>query len=61
MMGCRRCQGLIVQDQVWDPEEALQSLSIWRCVNYGETVDWGILKNRYQLEHLKMSVDGKVA
>lgn len=60
-MECQRCQGLIVQDQVWDPDEALQSLSIWRCLNCGETVDWRILKNRYQLEHLKMSVDGKVA
>ena len=58
-MKCLRCDGLLVQDQVWDPGEALGALSIWRCLNCGETVEWGILKNRYRLTYLQTNSQGK--
>ena len=60
-MKCLRCEGLIVQDQVWDPDEAVGTLTVWRCLNCGETVDWGILKNRQKMEHLMTPVGDQAA
>jgi len=35
-----------MSDQVYNSDEALYVLSIWRCLNCGETFDSLILKNR---------------
>ena len=45
-MNCPRCEGLLMSDQVYNPEEALYVLSIWRCLNCGESFDPMILQNR---------------
>ncbi len=45
-MNCPRCEGLLLSDQVYTPEEALYVLSIWRCLNCGENFDSMILHNR---------------
>ena len=45
-MNCPRCQGLMISDQHYNKDEALYVLSIWRCLNCGETFDSMILHNR---------------
>jgi hypothetical protein len=45
-MHCPRCEGLLIGDQVYNQNEALSVLSIWRCLNCGETFDPMILQNR---------------
>jgi len=45
-MNCPRCQGLLMNDQVYNKNEALSVLSISRCLNCGETFDQMILRNR---------------
>ncbi|RMH32506.1 MAG: hypothetical protein D6690_13520 [Nitrospirae bacterium] len=45
-MKCRRCQGLMVKDKVYDPDGQFLHLDIWRCINCGETVDPTILQAR---------------
>lgn len=47
-MNCPRCEGLLMSDQVYNSNEALYVLSIWRCLNCGETFDSMILHNRIQ-------------
>jgi hypothetical protein len=47
-MNCPRCEGLLMNDQVYNADEALYVLSIWRCLNCGETFDSMILQNRIQ-------------
>jgi hypothetical protein len=47
-MNCPRCEGLLMSDQVYNPNEALYVLSIWRCLNCGDTFDSMILHNRIQ-------------
>ena len=49
-MICPRCEGLLISDQVYHPEEALYVLSIWRCLNCGETFDPMIVENRTRQE-----------
>ncbi len=49
-MNCPRCEGLLMSDQIYNPEEALYVLSIWRCVNCGESFDPMILQNRTTLK-----------
>ncbi len=49
-MNCPKCHGLMVNDRVYDAEEAVFNLSIWRCLNCGETVDPLILQNRLKQE-----------
>ena len=49
-MNCSKCHGLMVNDRIFDPEEAIFDLSVWRCLNCGETVDPLILKNRLKQE-----------
>lgn len=45
-MNCPRCEGLLISDQVYNQDEALYVLSVWRCLNCGETFDSMILQNR---------------
>jgi len=45
-MNCPRCEGLLMSDQVYNQDEAMYVLSIWRCLNCGETFDSMILQNR---------------
>ena len=45
-MNCPRCEGLLMSDQVYNADEGLYVLSIWRCLNCGESFDSMILKNR---------------
>lgn len=47
-MWCRRCQGLMVWDRFFDPDEEGWSMAFsgWRCVSCGEIVDPVILANR---------------
>jgi len=47
-MNCPRCEGLLMSDQVYNRDEALYVLSVWRCLNCGETFDSMILQNRIQ-------------
>jgi len=36
-MKCSRCQGLVVQDQLYDPDGPYLQIAISRCLNCGET------------------------
>jgi hypothetical protein len=45
-MNCPRCKGLLMSDQVYNQDEAMYVLSIWRCLNCGENFDSMILQNR---------------
>ena len=45
-MKCRRCQGLMVLDKIYDPDGQFLHIDIWRCLNCGETVDPTILQAR---------------
>ena len=47
-MNCPRCEGLLMSDQAYSQDEALYVLSIWRCLNCGDTFDSMILQNRKQ-------------
>jgi len=47
-MNCPRCEGLLMSDQVYNADEAVYVLSIWRCLNCGDTFDSIILQNRIQ-------------
>ena len=60
-MFCPRCHGLMVNDQVYDPDEAILDLPIWRCVNCGETVDSLILQNRLRNSQESKSAAKKAA
>ncbi|RMH04451.1 MAG: hypothetical protein D6704_11065 [Nitrospirae bacterium] len=37
-MKCARCQGFMVQDQIFDPAGPILRIDIWRCVNCGATL-----------------------
>jgi len=45
-MNCPRCQGLLISDHLYNKDESLYVLSIWRCLNCGETFDSMIIRNR---------------
>jgi hypothetical protein len=45
-MNCPRCQGLLIGDQIYNKGDALYVLSIWRCLNCGETFDSLTIRNR---------------
>lgn len=45
-MACPRCQGLLISDYLYNQDEALSVLYIWRCINCGETFDPLIIRNR---------------
>jgi len=36
-MKCSRCQGLVVQDQIFDPDGPFLHIAILRCLNCGGT------------------------
>lgn len=36
-MKCSRCQGLVVQDRLYDPDGPYLHIAILRCLNCGET------------------------
>jgi hypothetical protein len=44
-MNCPRCQGLLISDYLYNKDEALSVLYIWRCLNCGETFDSMIIRN----------------
>ena len=60
-MNCPKCHGLMVNDRVYDTEEAVFNLSIWRCLNCGETVDPLILQNRLKQEQELKELSTNVA
>jgi hypothetical protein len=47
-MRCKRCHGLVVAEALIDSprNERLSERGGWRCVNCGELLDAGILRNR---------------
>ena len=45
IMNCPRCQGLLISDYLYNKDEALSVLYIWRCLNCGETFDSMIIRN----------------
>lgn len=51
-MKCQKCKGLMVFDQVYDSDAELLTLSFWRCVNCGESVDPLIFQNRREKEEI---------
>ncbi|MEO5631614.1 MAG: hypothetical protein ABIR69_07035, partial [Nitrospiraceae bacterium] len=54
-MHCRRCQGLMMEDQFFDYEgtQGFMWMRGWRCVNCGHAVDPGIEAN-HRLKTLTM-------
>ncbi|MGD9852673.1 MAG: hypothetical protein AB7T38_15555 [Nitrospirales bacterium] len=49
-MKCPRCQGFVVYDQIWSSTDHLGMLPILRCLNCGETIEDGIIRNRQKPE-----------
>jgi len=45
-MKCTRCEGLMVFDRLYGPDEAIFDLPIWRCLNCGSSVDPLVLQKR---------------
>ncbi len=45
-MKCQRCEGLFVQDSMYNLDGPFHHLEVLRCLNCGETVDATILKAR---------------
>ena len=37
-MKCQRCEGLMVRDEIFDPDGPYLHIEVLRCVNCGETV-----------------------
>ena len=37
-MKCHRCQGLMVRDEIFDPDDPYLHIEVMRCVNCGETM-----------------------
>ncbi len=60
-MNCPRCEGLMVNDQLYNPAEAQYVIAIWRCLNCGETIDPISIRNRYFQEHPEGSRKSKAA
>ena len=60
-MNCPRCHGLMVYDRIYDPDEGMMELPIWRCLNCGETVDPLIVKNRLRQHQENNTVEVKAA
>jgi hypothetical protein len=60
-MNCSKCHGFMINDRVYDAGEAIFDLSIWRCLNCGETVDPLILQNRLIQEQEMNALPTKVA
>ena len=60
-MNCSKCHGLMVNDRIYDADEAIFDLSIWRCLNCGETVDPLILQNRLKQEQELKALSSQAA
>jgi hypothetical protein len=60
-MNCPRCQGLLISDYLYNKDEALYVLSIWRCLNCGETFDPMIIRNRASQEGKEVAKNSKVS
>ncbi len=60
-MKCQRCEGLMVFDRIYGPDEAIFDLPIWRCLNCGATVDPLVLQKRLADDKQAMSVEENVA
>ncbi|WP_447969757.1 hypothetical protein [Nitrospira sp. M1] len=45
-MKCTRCEGLMIFDRLYGPDEAIFDLPIWRCLNCGSSVDPLVLQKR---------------
>jgi hypothetical protein len=47
-MRCKRCHGMVVVDVFLDGslDERMSGLGGWRCINCGEWLDIGVLRNR---------------
>lgn len=60
-MNCPRCQGLLIGDHLYHKDEALYVLSIWRCLNCGETFDSMIIRNRANQEGKEIESNLKVS
>ena len=55
-MKCPRCQGLMVQDQIYDIESPFLHIDILRCLNCGHTVDLTSLRARKEKEEKKENI-----
>ncbi|MGB0910997.1 MAG: hypothetical protein ACPGYT_11595 [Nitrospirales bacterium] len=60
-MKCARCEGLMIFDRIYGPDEAVFDLPIWRCVNCGSTVDPLILEKRLTESKKALAAKEKVA
>ena len=45
-MRCRRCDGMMVRDTIFDPFGTEYHSKVWRCIGCGEILDPVILANR---------------
>lgn len=47
-MNCPKCQGMLVQDLIYDVFESKGSLrsDAWRCISCGNVIDPVVLRNR---------------
>ena len=45
-MKCRRCNGLLVKDRLYDLYDTHVHLDAWRCLACGDVLDAVILQNR---------------
>lgn len=39
-MKCQRCQGLMVRDEIFDPDGPYLHIEVLRCVNCGRTLNF---------------------
>jgi hypothetical protein len=46
MTKCRRCQGFLVRDSIYNLDGQFYHIEVLRCLNCGEMVDATILKAR---------------
>ncbi|MCA9470511.1 MAG: hypothetical protein MRJ96_06170 [Nitrospirales bacterium] len=60
-MKCKRCEGLMVFDRIYGPDEAIFDLPIWRCLNCGATVDPLILQKRVAKDQQTIPTEENVA
>ena len=60
-MKCVRCEGLMVFDRIYGPDEAIFDLPIWRCLNCGATIDPLVLQKRLSDGDHATSVEENVA
>ena len=60
-MNCPRCQGLLISDHLYNKDEALYVLSIWRCLNCGETFDSMIIQNRTSQQGKEVTSQSKAS